>query len=430
MTARCERCRARLGRTAGPCPSCGAQPGAELRFEHDALLDGNDVVFEHPPGRRRWIGGGLVAAVVAVAVANALAGGSDGRAASGRAASTFATLASSTPARASATSSEPSTTTTVVPPEVVGAGPLLSEATGIRLALAGTSRLHVLDLDRGVIETVPGSAAYDDIAAVSGGVIAWSEGVVRAVRFDGRTSTNLVASGQILAEGPRGTVWYASYDGGDVWTVSDVAAAPRPAPAFAPDSNGRSARPDGLGGALVQRAGGVFRVAARGGVLVPLAPGELVDVNGAFALTRTCYPDPACELAVVDLRTAARRAVPTAPVDGPVAASAGAQVGRISPDGRWLLSSVMNAAGGAGAPVVLRSTVDGTMVEFASDYQPLSGPLQIDRSSGVVWSPDGRWLFTVTGVDRVSAWREGLAKPITIVLPSTYLMGALAVAVP
>ena len=93
-------------------------------------------------------------------------------------------------------------------------------------------------------------------------------------------------------------------------------------------------------------------------------------------------------------------------------------------------SSAGNAAGGANAPVVLSSAVDGTVVEFAGDGRTLGEGVPIDRSGGVVWSPDGRWLLTVTGADRVSAWRQGPAKPITIVLPSAYPMDALAGALP
>ena len=415
LTVRCPRCSARLERDASFCTACGA-PSGRLEVEVDgpaAPADGHEVVFERPRRRGRLVAGALLGAVAVAVVANALTGGGDATSSS-----------TSTTTGSAARTVAGGSTTTVRQPVTIARGPLLGETTGLTLLVVGTQDVYRLELDTALLTALPDSVPYDDVAPVRGGFLGWTQGAISLVPSDGRPARRLVDGGQLLGEGPAGRQWFFDYQGSTLLrTIDAVDHAPETVNLTVEQGPFYAAAADGLGGVVGPQPGGVFRWFP-GGASVAVAPGELMDARNGFALTRQCYPGPDCSVTVTDLRTA--RATIAAPYDGQRTRPA-----RVSPDGRWL---VLGQAGddGRNAPspsFVLHRVADGAEVTFPTDYTAISGS-GLNQRSGVAWSSDGRWLFTVTGSRRISAWREGLAQPVTIDLPDAYLQGPLAVELP
>ncbi len=441
-TLSCPRC----GRGAPPgaafCGSCGASLSGEIEIELEqdgyVARTAHDVVLEPGHRRGRWAGAAVAAALVVAVAASIVSGGGDGRTAPTTSAAsstttraTIAAATTATTAEGSPTTEAASTTTTTIQVEGAGA-PLLGEQTGASLLLTTTRGVLRLELDTGrAVAVTPGGLPTftEDLVPVRGGFVGWSQGTTRIVRYDQRdASTDQPPGAQLLGADRDGRAWLVVYGNDGRQSIGYVTDARSPLvavePPWTPDVYPQLLA-DGAGGVLQVVAGGVYRWEP-GGQPTAVAAGTVVAAQGGFALTKLCYPDPMCRLTVTDVRRGTSTAM--ADVDG-----GAAQAVRVSPDGRWVVSSLTIAdpaqRSELDAPLVLHEVATGRTVELpVDDGETL-------RNNGwmtgrLAWTSDDRWLFYASGPRTLSAWREGLAEPVRIQLPTETLTGGVGVVVP
>ena len=375
----------------------------------------HEVVVSRPHRRsRRWLLG--VGGIGCLALAtNAIVGA---HSPAGRA----ERQAGAVPA-AAATASPGSTTARLR----LAAGPLLGEPTGLSLLALASGTVVRLDLDDAIILKRPGQESYVDLLAVAGGVVGrvgnGDDDGLRVVADDGGSVASL-GPGELLGVGSVGGAWVLTGDGGRALGAVDGVGQPV-RPLTTPWT--RSAvptivRPDGVGGGLYEMPGGVFRWAPDGdGAPVRIAPGVLLDVNHGIVATRDCFPGPSCMLTVTDVRTGEGRVIAESD------AAKDLEV-RLSPDGRWLLRDEFSEIGVlATAPHYLERVDDGATFGLpreatATAFHPGFG------ARPAAWSPDGRWLFFVSGRDHVVAWDLERQVSIEIALPGFALDGPIVLA--
>ena len=153
------------------------------------------------------------------------------------------------------------------------------------------------------------------------------------------------------------------------------------------------------GGLLVERAGKLYTVDESSISLI--GTGELIALSGDIALMRDCDEQLVCGLFVVDRSSGDVRPLPVGTVAGEpklVGAMWGwfssAMSNTISPDGEMCAVMVSAADGPVLALLDLRS---GDVVEVGEDH---AVPM-------VVWSPDGRFVFFLTGYDGFGTYEGG-----------------------
>lgn len=414
--SRCAGCSTRLARGASFCPVCGRSaqtgPPALLIETDDGEPDeaGREVVLA--PTRRssqRWVAGALVVAIAAVVGVSVTSGGDDGKVASVTTRATPRTTRAARPATTSAAAeaTAPASSTTTAKLPGLGPGPLLGEQTGLGLLVWSADGVYRVDLDASKLERTALRSADGDPDRTSIGLVLQSvEQGTRRLLAPGaaRAATVSAESGTFLGEGPPGRLWFLDYASDEVrseaiWYRDGTANridVPLPADV-------QMAVPDGLGGLVLQAPGSVFVMAAPDATPRRLAYGTLIWAGDGHALVAECSDELRCAPTVYDLRDGSSRNTPRGFVGGAFAFSA------LSPDGTHLFA--VDAVGGGTELTAVG--VGGGITRLGPIRTPCFSP---SCNSAVVWSPDGRWLFWVSGDGDVSAWRVGLADPIVLSL--------------
>lgn len=433
--ARCPRCRRATPAAAAFCPGCGAALGSDLVVEVGGPA-GRVPVPSGPEaggGRRaRRVGLGVAAALAVAIGASVVSGGGDGRSATTTSTTSDGVGTTSTVAAAPTTTAadEPVTTTTLLPVSGPTGAPLLGEPTGLRVLVATNRGIQRLDLDAGTLTEVetPGRTYFaDDLLAMRGGLAVLSEGELRFLPLDGPYEDRRSLSGQLLSVDAAGRALALVYtDGGAYAAVVDRAGAePRRLDATLSTSVYPPAFGAGTGDLLLPVPGGVF--AWRDGVSRPVSAGAVVDAAGPFVLMRRCWPAPVCRLDVVDVATGGVRG--SVDDDDPVANL------RLAPDGAHLVRGIPfdpARVGGRDPRLSVVRLSDGQVTTLSVDTsEAWNSNLGLDPSlrGALAWSADGRWLFVVRTPSVLSAWRDGLAAPIDLTIPSVELRGPVAVEV-
>lgn len=430
-TGRCPRCRRAVPPDAAFCASCGASLGAEVTVELDDGGYGGpatEVTFESGGGRGRWIGAGVVTALVVAIGASVLSGGGGGGETAPSTTAPARPTTTAAPPSSAATTAPDGTTTTTWLARLGDGGPLLDEPTGLRLLLAATDGIHRLDLDTGEL-TIPGGESTfpaEDVQAVPGGYVLWSNGALYTAPSTGRAvPVDARMGGQLVGRDAEGAAWIQLYgnEANPLPSLARIARVGAPLEAIALPwltEVWSDARPDGLGGVVASVAGGVLRAPGLASPPEPLAPGTLADVVGRFVLTRSCYPGPGCELRVTDVGDGSTRTI-----DDPGGGQA--QGARVSPDGAWVLTGLATFGPPTpnSPPLVARPVGEGRPVTIEL---PADAPVRLNgwNRSVVAWSDDGRWLFLAAGSRTLGVWRAGSDEIRRIELPSVQLMGSLS----
>jgi hypothetical protein len=140
--------------------------------------------------------------------------------------------------------------------------------------------------------------------------------------------------------------------------------------------------PDGAGYVIARGVGGDYD--ARPDGLRRITPGSVVAVGPTGWLALECDDRARCGLVSVDRATGSRR-----PVAG-TSADLSVPVGTLSPNGSF--AAVLRQRGGSEPPAVhLIDLASGKKHEIEVSADP-----NAYGTSGMVWSPDSRWLFLVT----------------------------------
>ncbi len=334
---------------------------------------------------RRWLGGGLVAALAAVVVAS-VAAGDDTQAT----APTTVVPASTTVPTAPA----PAVTTTVPSVVRVGDGPLLGEATGLALLVTTGDQTFRVDLDAATVTRL-GRSVSDVRQTASGVVYRDTDGPELQLRRPGRGSATGLGDARYLGDGPADRAWFATFgpNARRLWSEDLTGAI---VDVELPAGTGYGV-PDDLGGLLIPAPGGTYRWLAGEGVR-RISGGAFVVAGGGRALVHECDEALACSLVSLDLRTGQRRTVPT------VSGVRPDDYGHLSPDGYLF-------AVPAGDDRFVAVSPDGRGV----DLGPVDSPcLSVGCPNGPRWSPDDRWVVWTRGVTSIMAWRAGLAAPIRL----------------
>lgn len=387
----CTSCGAEVGILVDRCPSCGADPDLqllELGLGASSKRRGPAGAFEpgggdgagagRPRGRigwRQWAP--IVVVVAAVWGFLVVTAGSDDDDDDG---TEQAQDESTSTSRKREEERTPGTrrgtrvTTTTV---LVEGGLVLGEPTGWQLVF-GSETTHVLDLDSGRIDEVPGGRP---VAIGANGVVTASRNTAhwRPAPFDDGTEV-VLADGQFDQGwiGPDGTVWLNGYDenGGGYEThvirVDPGGTSERidlPPPAWALGAT--------RGGLLLNAPGGVY-ILSDDGEYRRISEGSALGASGDIVAVQTC--DEALECTVLRIDATDGRVI-----DFDVSAEIGDQQGgpvSIGPDGR--IAHVIQPDDGE--PYL---AVDGTRVADAT----------VLYQNGMAWSPDGRWLAFMVNRD-------------------------------
>lgn len=422
--SRCAACRTRLARGSSSCPACGrpvgpaGPPTLELEADGWAVDDGAEVALAGGRSSRRWaIGAAVVVLGAAVAASVVGTGPPDRR---GAPTTTAAPATTTRPPRA--TTTRPTTAVAPAEPLAPPAGPLLGETTGLGLLLWAADGVFRLDLDAGTLVRTRLRSEDGDPDLTSVGLVFQAlDGPARRLLRPGdeRPATVSAASGPFVGEGPPGRLWFVDYvdQGEAIWYRDGTAnRIDVPIPAGA-----SMTRPDGVGGLVVQAPGGVYALATPDAAPRRIASGQLLWWGYGRALVAECDDQLRCGATVYDLRSGEARTAPRGFVRGAFAFQA------VSPDGTQLLALNDDPAQATLTAVGLGGGI--------TRLGPIRSPCFIAECGGaVVWSPDGRWLFWVSGDEQVSAWRVGLADPIVVPVPprapardTPALSGAIAV---
>jgi hypothetical protein len=161
---------------------------------------------------------------------------------------------------------------------------------------------------------------------------------------------------------------------------------------------------DGSGGLLVQTGDGVYRVDDVGRPPQRVSTEPLVAWSAATFVTASCDDRLPCEWSQVDRASGERRSLGTAPWGGSVLGA------ELSPDGTHL--AYLGGEGGPAAPALeVMDLTSGT--RLALDHSALLSAVQ-GTWRGLVWSPDGQWLFWVEDSGALKAWRVGQEQATTV----------------
>jgi hypothetical protein len=146
-----------------------------------------------------------------------------------------------------------------------------------------------------------------------------------------------------------------------------------------PPISGGNAAPDGAGYLMVYAAGGTYDL--RPGSVRRITTGQLLAIGPTGWLALECDDQLHCFTVAIDRSTWARRVL------GPVISTVGPP-GLISPDGRAAAIVALDSTGAASVHVIdMSNGKDRGLAVWVRG-----------NGDGMVWSPDGRWLF-VAGTD-------------------------------
>lgn len=144
-----------------------------------------------------------------------------------------------------------------------------------------------------------------------------------------------------------------------------------------PTGGGYDITADGTGRVIINGLGGSYLAAP--GRLAKLTSGQLVAVGPTRLLANECDDTATCRAVVIDRRDGAGRRVYDAPL--PVS---GGEMGVISPDGRWAMTTV---ARDDGVSDVVLTDLD------LGDQRTLDVRVNGLGLQDHAWSPDSRWLL-------------------------------------
>jgi hypothetical protein len=261
------------------------------------------------------------------------------------------------------------------PWELFGLGP--DGVVRIELARGRITRTAVPPVDSsGPISFLagPGTAIVRPLDAVAGYAVP-----------DGQPARTLEgplgASGPALPGPDPAHMWTVVQSNGQVQTMRLIGFDGRPTAASIalPPISGGNAAPDGAGYLTVYAAGGTYDL--RPGSIRRITTGQLLAMGPTGWLTLECDDQLRCFTVAVDRSTWARRVL------GPVISTSG-PLGLISPDGRAAAIVTQDSSGAGSVHLIDMSN---------GKDRGLAVPVRGD-GDGMVWSPDGRWLF-VAGTD-------------------------------
>jgi hypothetical protein len=278
--------------------------------------------------------------------------------------------------------------------------PILGVTAGWELFARGEASLTRIELAKGRLVTTGG------IGVASGGAVSFLAGpdraIIRPLDFvaglavkDGQPPTDLTGAlshGGPAVVGPDAThLWVdtGTNGGPDVMTLTDWNGHPTGTSFRVPkDWFAASASSDGAGGLLFMAQNGATYQVWPGRPKV-LTTGNLLAVGPTGFLVRECGTAGTCLTSVIDRTTGRRRTLAMS-----IVPSVG-NVGLISPDGRT--AAIIDAAkiGPALGTLSLVDLVTGVKHPLEANLGTPTG------SGGMVWSPDGRWLFVVTAAGHV-----------------------------
>jgi hypothetical protein len=328
--------------------------------------------------RPRWVDGLGLAAVVLGIVAIGVLGdrGSPGREPAPT--TTTSTTSTTSPPRSTTTSSEPSTTSTTLVQQLDGH---IAVPTGALVLVWTGSTLTLIDVDAGSARRIEASPGYG-LVGLDDGFLLPTGTAYRLLPADGGDLVDvpLVLSTDTMRlerAGPH-TVWTFTSSPGNRTDGNEVDTRGRP-------TGRRFHLPAGVfvaevvdGGVIAYARGSIVfvdgRDRARG-----LGTGEILAAGGRTLVRVTCEV-LRCRTDVVDITTGRSHTVPV-PDD---LANGFAQQTELSPDGRWLASSLNSQLGGQRLVVVdLRTgrswTADG-----------------IDSQAAIAFSPGSDVVFTTS----------------------------------
>lgn len=234
---------------------------------------------------------------------------------------------------------------------------------------------------------------------------------------DGRSARGLPAAldnGGLTFPGPRpGQLWIGSYgDAGPVLRLVTTAGAAS-GPVIRLPSDESLGVPDGQGYVLVQLGKAV--VDARPNKMHTVAAGTLLATGPSAWLVSNCPAAARCANTVVDPATGTRRVLPgDANLFGRSLQSG--PPGQISPDGR--LAALLHYGPGRDVTVGL---VD---LRTGAQHDVPVGP--VSPNGILVWSPDSRWLFTLTAAGAIEAVdvHTGQVRGLSVALPPVSYLAA------
>jgi hypothetical protein len=364
---------------------------------------------DDPPPRRsrpRWVDGiGLGALVLGIVAIGVLGdrGSSDRTPAPATTTSTTSPFRRGTHYSSTTTAPEPSTT--VVVQQLPDAG--IPEPTRSVVLLSSGGSVILVDVDRATVERLP--------VASGGGMLGVDEGFVLPAgdRFQVLPSHGLPATtvevdevglltGQLLASGPHA-----------FWAVSGG------------DSGGRAVELDTAGGRTGRRVevpsghyvagvldaglvlgghGSLTFVDGTTGRRRALGTGDLLAVGGRWIVRQSCEV-LVCRVELVETTTGQARLLPALPAeDGYL------QLGKLSPDGRWLAASFAQGAGGLRLSVV-----------HLADRRTWT--IEVDGRAPFEFSPDGKVLFVPRDGDLCAyETSSGLPHCLAISQPSVLML--------
>jgi hypothetical protein len=300
-------------------------------------------------------------------------------------------------------------------PAVIDTGRrLLGVRAGWQLFAMGPNVLLRIRLAAGVITStpVPALASSGPVSFVVGP----RQAVIRPLDFvpgylvpDGQPARTLPATlgraGPVLPGPGAGQLWVQTGFGtSSVMSLVTYAGRSAGVSVTLPSYQANLAVPDGRGYFLVSDGKTVYDV--RPGLRRRVASGTL-DAAGPTAWLVTSCPAGRCRYEVIDPVSGARRLVP-GQADLPATDT---QPGMISPDGRF--AAIVRFGSGHPALVHLINLRTG-------EDRVLSPTVSAPASAGLLaWSPDSRWLFTVTARGSLAAIdpATGLSQSLGVRLP-------------
>jgi hypothetical protein len=397
------------------CPSCGApESGVVVETPSDSSADTGDGTGEVAArGIRRGTlltGAGIAAVVIIAALAI------------GHGRNNNSSSASPTTSAASTSTTESSGRTTLptspgvglpLPPtpttrpattvRLTGTGPVLPSRTGTvvwaSVLPSGHNGTDIVryDLDTGDVSrvTLPLQGGFSlDLLPRTGGVLVGGAGL-RFVSDDGAVA-NLSQQYTTVLPGPRPDEFYAGDALGRAGPVQVVPGAVATSPVALP----LGAQPIGTddnGGvlAVLNGSSSTYRVDATSGKVELVDPGRVLAMRDGTVVSFSCDAKASCQITA---RTAAGRSLVLergAVLDGRVAA--------IAKGGRWAAVTALGS-GGEVDPARPNDVVVADLQTGAIASYPAS--LSMQRSGGLGWSDDGRYVFWSTP-SAVVAWHPG-----------------------
>lgn len=288
------------------------------------------------------------------------------------------------------------------PPSTVDVGhPILGVTAAWELFGRGPDSLVRIELAKGRLTrtAVPGVGSSGPISFVVGP----DRAIVRPLDFvrgfavrDGHNATDLAGAlsrgGPVIPGPDTSHIWADTNPGGntDAMALIDWDGRATPTHVTIPRNwSAVGATSDGAGHVLLMSSDGGTYLASPGRPQL-VTNGTLLAVGPTGYLVSECDAAGKCRTAVIDRATGKRRtlAKPITPYGG--------TVGMISPDGRTAAVIDVAQAGSTAARLSLVNLLSGV------EHPTPAGIGTPTRHSGMVWSPDSRWLFVATAAGTVA----------------------------